>query len=305
MSEYDLLPAGFPAGIPLARGHASEPAGAECARAPHLLTANANRNLTIVEPQTFARASLDGRAANILRSFNTWAFKREQPSEPELMLATIVRSVERSEPVSFVLYWGKGPRCSIGHWDIECLDFLNSLARRVREVYLPGARIRLIFTDTHARLNGHLQTAIAHYFADIEKQARERGFATCWLGDLIKAPGLNNINMVDDPPPDMLQNLLACASKWYRGSSSPEQGAVDYYRMNMLEKRAVEISNPHSIFITFNGSKFRNLFPPHLPIFYMYSLRRGASTKPWFYPTDAELCTALTCHCSRLQQQTA
>jgi hypothetical protein len=45
---------------------------------------------------------------------------------------------------------------------------------------------------------------------------------------------------------------------------------------------------PHSIFITFNGSRLRALFPEHLPIFYMYSLRRGFSAKPWFVASDSE-----------------
>jgi L-tyrosine isonitrile synthase len=114
------------------------------------------------------------------------------------------------------------------------------------------------------------------------------------------------MKMANDPlSAEILQNLLASASKWYRGGGSREQGAADYYRMNMVEKHAVEIAHPHSIFITFSGSKLRSLFPPHLPIFYMYSLRRGASTKPWFLPFDTELCSASTCHCSRLQQQPA
>jgi hypothetical protein len=52
--------------------------------------------------------------------------------------------------------------------------------------------------------------------------------------------------------------------------------------MNMAEKRAVEFAFPHSIFITFNGSELRRLLPEGLPIFFMYSLRRGFSTKPWF-----------------------
>jgi len=64
---------------------------------------------------------------------------------------------------------------------------------------------------------------------------------------------------------------------------------VTYYRMNMVEKRAVEIAFPRSIFVTFNGSEFRCLFPEQLPIFYMYSLRRGVSVKPWFLPPVAVL----------------
>ena len=55
----------------------------------------------------------------------------------------------------------------------------------------------------------------------------------------------------------------------------------------MIERRAVELTFPRSIFVTFNGSEFRGLFPQRLPIFYMYSLRRGVSVKPWFLSTDA------------------
>jgi L-tyrosine isonitrile synthase len=61
-----------------------------------------------------------------------------------------------------------------------------------------------------------------------------------------------------------------------------------YYQINMVEKRAVEMAFPHSIFITFNGSRLRVLFPKRLPIFYMYSLRRGFSVKPWFVVSDSE-----------------
>ena len=43
---------------------------------------------------------------------------------------------------------------------------------------------------------------------------------------------------------------------------------------------------PRSIFVTFNGSQLKSLFPEGLPIFYMFSLRHGISDKPWFLPPD-------------------
>jgi hypothetical protein len=55
----------------------------------------------------------------------------------------------------------------------------------------------------------------------------------------------------------------------------------------MIEKRAVEFAFPRAIFVTFNGSEYRCLFPEHMPIFYMYSLRRGMGVKPWFLPAPA------------------
>jgi len=235
----------------------------------------------------------------VLQSFNTWHFKREQPADPHLMLQIISEAIGRREPVPFVLYWGKGPRCTLGEPDTECLDFLAALADRVRDAYEPGAAIKLIFTDTHAELNGHAQQSIRKYFAEVEAGARQRGFDACRLGQLIRASEAVAANDLDDEdvPQDTLQRLSAGARKWYHGAGTAEQGALIYYRMNMVERRAVEIAFPRSIFVTFNGSKFRGLFPKHLPIFFMYSLRRGVSVKPWFLPVDATPCDDSACHC--------
>jgi hypothetical protein len=234
-----------------------------------------------------------------LQSFNTWHFKREQPGDPRLMLEIVAQAISVREPIPFVLYWGKGPRCRLGEPDVACLDFLASLGKRVREVYERGAAIKLIFTDTHAELNGHPRETIERYFADVDTAARARGFESCWLGQLTRAMDTAAANEQDHSvvAVEALSQLATGAMKWYRGEGSAEQGALEYYRMNMVERRAVEQAFPSSIFVTFNGSKLRELFPKSLPIFYMYSLRRGVSVKPWFLPADAARCEASTCHC--------
>ena len=97
------------------------------------------------------------------------------------------------------------------------------------------------------------------------------------------------IDLADEQIPDeMLEKLGACAAKWFRGEGTVEEGAARYLQMNMIEKRSVQFAFPRSIFVTFNGSEFRSLFPDRMPIFYMYSLRRGTSVKPWFLPTPQE-----------------
>jgi hypothetical protein len=58
--------------------------------------------------------------------------------------------------------------------------------------------------------------------------------------------------------------------------------------LNMIEKQAVEAAFPEAIFVTFNGSGLRTLFPDRMPIFYMYSIRRGVAVKPWFMPAEPE-----------------
>jgi hypothetical protein len=238
-------------------------------------------------------------AETVLKSFNTWAFKREQPANLQQMLEQVSRAVARAEPVSFVLYWGKGPRCKIGPHDLECLDHLGVMAARVKEVYAPGAAIKLIFTDTHAALNGHAPHSMSRYFAEVDAAARQRGFTSCRLSQLISADDVAASDASEEAASeDMIERLSTSALKWYRGKDTARAGAVKYYQMNMIEKRAVERVFPDAIFATFNGSKFRCLFPQHLPIFYMYSLRRGVSVKPWFLPAEAAFCEDPSCECT-------
>jgi hypothetical protein len=134
-----------------------------------------------------------------------------------------------------------------------------------------------------------LHESIADYFAAVEACAGDFGFEHCWMSHLTRAAAAIRETLDDTMPDDVtLQQLAKSAAKWYRGGESPQYAALAYYKINMVEKRAVEIAFPNSIFITFNGSRLRALFPKHLPIFYMYSLRRGVSVKPWFVVSDSE-----------------
>ena len=302
MSDYDVLTASDSTLGPTSeQRNSSEPAlhGApyrrfEGASAVALNTARSGANRSRDNPAPKKDAS-----EQILRAFNTWAFKREQPSDPQLMLRVIAEAVAREQSVPFVVYWGKGPRCKIDDPDLKCFDYLSAFAGRVSAVYEPGAAIKLIFTDTHAELNGYPQIGISNYFAAIESEARRRGFECCWLGQLIRTTKAQAEDYVGDDtvPEDMLAKLSASAMKWYRGEGIAEQGALKYFHMNMIEKRAVELAFPHAIFVTFNSSKLRILFPKRLPIFYMYSLQRGSSVKPWFLPAEARPCDESSCEC--------
>lgn len=227
-------------------------------------------------------------AANVLRAFNTWTFKREQPSDPQLLLRVVAEAMTVGKPVPFLLYWGKGPRHQAAAPDLQCLDFLAALAERVRGAYSPGAAMKLILTDTHAELNGHSAQNVERYYDDIRLEAQRRGFDTCLLGQLVKSAGaLAMAAPLDEVvSAEMLANLIASAQKWYRGNATPEEGALAYLRMNLIEQRVVERAFPNSIFVTFNGSQLRALFPHQLPIFYMYSLRRGVGVKPWFMSAE-------------------
>jgi hypothetical protein len=128
---------------------------------------------------------------------------------------------------------------------------------------------------------------VSQVTSDPAQAARQRGFDACWLSELVfAAETAGAIDFVEESvSEDVLEKLGACAAKWFHGTGTPRDGAAQYFRMNMIEKRAVQFAFPRSIFVTFNGSEFRSLFPDRMPIFYMYSLRRGTGVKPWFLPS--------------------
>lgn len=218
----------------------------------------------------------------VIQSFNTWAFKREQPCRPELLARTVARAIARQEPIRFVLYWGKGPRSDIATPEIQCLDYLGSLAARVRAVYAPGALFELVLTDSHALLNGHAPAALESYFSQVRRVATQRGFPCHLLGALTEAAAIDPASIDETVPDEAISLLTHSAKRWYRGEGSALEGAARYYKLNMIEKQVMERAFPDSIFVTFNGSEQRDLFPDGLPIFYMYSTKRGTAVKPWF-----------------------
>ncbi len=217
----------------------------------------------------------------VLRAFNTWAYKRQQPDHVEQLLAQIETAIAAKAPVEFCLYWGKGPRHKISAAEIECLDYLISLGKRISAVYEHGASFTLIFTDTHARLNGHTPENIDAYVSEMKEAAHIRGFKTCFLSDLVAKAEAEGCEPAPVPL-HLLEKLSVTAAKWYRGEGPVTLGALRYLEMNMIEKRAVEHNFPATTFITFNGGEVRELFPENMPIFYMYSVRRGVAVKPWF-----------------------
>lgn len=232
-------------------------------------------------------ASGKDRATEIVKAFNTWSFKREQPDTVESLTAVARKSLDATRPLSFVLYWGKGPRDEAAAPELQCLDYLGQMRSRIAAVSELGASFTLIFTDTHASLNGHSQARAQAYFADVRRHADEAGFSTCFLSDLVGALEPCNAKATEDMAEEMLAKLQQCARKWYRGEGDHVQGARDYFQLNMIERRAVERAYPDSVFVTFNSSEYRALFPANMPIFYMYSLRKGFAVKPWFIDVDA------------------
>lgn len=224
----------------------------------------------------------------IVAAFNTWAYKREQPTTLDGIRSVVADALLHKEPVGFVLYWGKGPRHLPGTPEAQCLDYLANFTSRIARTHAQGARLTLILTDTHARLNGYPEARIDEYFSAVTRLARQMGYYTCLLSSVVsRYDGGASSHVASDPA--LLQALSASAAKWYQGDLTPDEAALRYFALNMREKKAVGREFGGDIFITFNGSKVRALFPDNMPTFYMYSIRKGVAVKPWFMELPATI----------------
>ncbi len=245
----------------------------------------APRKFSALRGQAIVRAAPRPTSPDdVLKSFNSWAFKREQPDDLDLLRRRVGAAAACGEPIPFVLYWGRGPRSALAEPEIQCFEYLAAMAKRIESVYPPGAGFALVCTDSHAELNGYDAASTDSYFEAVSAEAEARGFATHRLGELVKS-ARDHLDLAQadaTPPTHVLDALIASAEKHYRGGGTAEHGAVRYFRSNMIEKQAVERAFPEAIFITFNGSDMRPLLPDGMPIFFMYSLRRGVGVKPWF-----------------------
>lgn len=245
----------------------------------------------VLQPASAIASPPTPSPARLLSSFNTWAFKREQPSDVAHLQAQITAAIHDGAPISFVLYWGKGPRNIAAGPDVACLEFLAGMLRRIEAVYAPGALMTLIFTDTHAALNGHASRDCMSYFSSIASNLEPRRFRSVMLSEIVRSAGAT-AHSEAPADPACIDRLVRSAERWFRGGGSPREGAERYLLANNVERRAVEIVFPGAIFTTFNGSEFDFLFPSALPRFYMYSLRKGWSVKPWFMAAGGEAIAA-------------
>lgn len=225
----------------------------------------------------------DELARNILVSFNTRKFKREKPKSEIKILETISRAIQSKQPIQFVMYWGKGERTSVGDKERDAILYLEQMLNAIREKYLLGTDVTFILTDTHAELNGHTKSQIKDYFDSVRALSKKVGIKTINLSEFTD---FNERDLMEKKNGVMinekLENVLIDSARKHCKRYDAETGARLYYLQNQIEKVKVENNFPNAIFLTYNGSEFNDILPVGLPVFYMCSLARGKSIKPWF-----------------------
>lgn len=224
-------------------------------------------------------------AQKILDSFNTWKFKKEQPNTEEKLTESILQSIRKKQPIKFVMYWGKGDREAISDIDLMAIERLLDFKSMIEKEYSQGVELTFIFTDNHAKLNGYSSEGTNAYFNSVRNEAEKHGIKNILLSELVEynegkiSKDADNVVINDE----LLNNLAKSSERHYKNAENNHLvGAKIYYLQNQLERKAVEQKFNDNIFLTYNGNEIDGILPTKLPIFYMYSYKKGFSEKPWF-----------------------
>lgn len=223
-------------------------------------------------------------AENILQTFNTWQYKREQPSSLEMVAEVIKNNIAQKNPIKFVMYWGKGKKETSNDKEEKALTYLYKMLSKVESIYPVGFNLVIVFTDTHARLNGYTEKEIKRYYDSVKKLSSKYNFNFLYLSELVEYKEEVLLEKVEDIKihPKLMDSLINSSKKHFKKEKDFVLGAKLYYLQNQIEKKVIDETFSDSIFLTYNSNELDGILPEQIPIFYMYSLKKGTSIKPWF-----------------------
>lgn len=223
-------------------------------------------------------------SSQVLNSFNTWRFKSEQPKDKEAFLNIISNCINEDKPIKFALYWGKGDRNIAGVNEKAAFKYLSDFFNTLKKEYPKGSEVSIIFTDTHAKLNGYSNQTINEYYSSISKMTEADNFKTVLLSDLIgSSPDKPLITESEYKISDALfKKLKIACQKHDKSGRNIEEGAKLYFQQTQIENKIITQKYHDNIFLTYNSSDYNEVLPTSLPIFYMNSIRKGIKIKPWF-----------------------
>lgn len=215
------------------------------------------------------------------------------------------------EDIQFIMLWGASNKAHATKADKDGLLYLFHFLKRVEHAYGLKVNLNLIFTDTHAHLNGYTKEYYERYITEISYHIRKHGYSFVrsselsgrfardmgyqgmmdYVEDIIQQPEerFGSWNM-----PVQVNNLVPFfahyALKHCRRIASHESGlffqnerlaALGYLTLAAFDKRVITETYHDHAFITYM-SREESLVLPDLPVIRLYSIKSGLRTRPWF-----------------------
>lgn len=222
------------------------------------------------------------------------------------------RQIKSKSKIHFVQYWGASDKKYPDKYDFDALFHLFGFLRIVEKYYKIEVHLTLIFTDTHAILNGYSTENYKNYHREIRKILNEFNYSHVLMSEVLtpfaKSHNLKDTNdliksvikqSISNKIPELIMNdesfevLKRSADKHSKrlknkdtykdlSFSSVEQSAYAYILLNRIERQYVEKNFFQSVFLTYTSDIEKELIAPNLPTIQIYSIHKGLSCRPWF-----------------------
>lgn len=240
------------------------------------------------------RWSLSDRlAVQIKERFVKREFKRADSPlhNEELLLSVLKQASAENKPILFLMYWGKGVRRCAGENEEKALKHLKNMFDSISSVHRPGCYLTIIATDTHINLNGY--DNVREYFDSLKVLVQKAAIPAtlAYMSEIATLPPLEDVKRQASSlelNPQLLRELTDTAKK-HSMDTEPQLAAKAYFFCNQIEKEAVARRYHGHVFLSYNSNKHLDLLPASLPIFFMSSIRRGTTDKPWYNKPSADV----------------
>lgn len=244
-----------------------------------------------------------------LKSF----FSDRKGGERSETLDVLTRYIEQCEDglAEFVFLWGAGNKTKATKSDKDCLLYLFHFLKKVEDLYQVNVNLNVVFTDTHAYLNGYDHLNYDVYIREISYHIKKHGFqfltssALCHTG-FNEAGYPDHQSFIDHVIAhadeffgtlELKENEIKSVSNFYHYAlrhcvrighhqsgicfENEESAAKAYLYVASFEKRIISKVYNKAAFITYLAKDESAVFPD-LPVIRIYSIKSGLRTRPWF-----------------------
>lgn len=222
------------------------------------------------------------------------------------------RIAKKKKHLRFISYWGGSDKKHPDKYDFDALLNLFGFLRVIEKHYRMDAQLTLIFTDTHALLNGYKPDDYKSYFKGIRNTVNQFNYTHVLMSEVLmpfaKSHHLRDMNALINSIinenrkhniPEFLKGresfelLKKSANKHshrylnnqFFGDlrfNSTAESAYAYITLNQIEKQYVEKNFFQSVFLTYTSDDEKELIAPDLPSLQIYSFSKGQRSRPWF-----------------------
>lgn len=221
------------------------------------------------------------------------------PGDKEQIVEKIEEALQ-GEPVKFLMFWGQGDRDYAARPEEMAVEFMAKAMSTISETTDGGIHLDVVFTDSHIKFNGFV---VSTAYRDEVDALFEKAFT-----DMNASYNVQNMTSVVSytPTPDggsyqeyadfianapsieldpkLERELVFSAHKHFTSDPDVPKEVVAraYFLMNEHENGQLAEAFPDHVFLTYNNKKHEFVIPEGMPAFFMHSLDKTTSVKPWF-----------------------